>query len=164
VRDDTPTVRREYYDDPKAPTANTIVPGVTAVVTNETGEILLQRRWDNGDWGLPGGAVKLGESAAQAVVREVREETGIEVKPTGIVGIYSDPRHVIERSTGEVRQQFSICFTAVPVGKGVKPVPGVEAKEAGFFPAERLDELQMTGPMRLRIDHFLEPGDRPHFT
>ena len=42
-------------------------------------------------WGLPGGAMDLGESVGQAVVREVREETGLEVQPTGLVGIYSDP-------------------------------------------------------------------------
>ena len=53
-----------------------------------------------------------GETIAQTAVREVREETGLDVEIDGIVGIYSDPRHVIEYSDGEVRQQFNICFGA----------------------------------------------------
>ena len=53
------------------------------------------RRTDNGNWALPGGAIDLGESVAQAAARETLEEAGIECVVTGIVGIYSDPKHVI---------------------------------------------------------------------
>ncbi len=108
--------RVEYFDDPNAPKPNSLVVAVSAVVANERGEILLQKRTDNELWGLPGGAMDLGESVSQAVVREVREETGLEVQPTGLVGIYSDPGHAIAYANGEVRQEFSICFTARIVG------------------------------------------------
>jgi ADP-ribose pyrophosphatase YjhB (NUDIX family) len=68
--------RIDYYDDPEAPKANTLVPSVNVVVVNDAGEILLIRRTDNGNWALPDGAIDLGESVAQAAIRETREESG----------------------------------------------------------------------------------------
>ena len=75
--------------------ATSLVPSVNVVVANAADEILLICRTDNGNCPLPGGAVDLGESVAQAAARETLEETGIECAVTGIVGIHSDPRHVI---------------------------------------------------------------------
>lgn len=75
------------------------------VVANDAGEILLIRRTDNGNWAVPGGAIGLGESVAQAAVRETLEESGIECAITGIVGIYSDPKHVLIRSDTRVRRR-----------------------------------------------------------
>ncbi len=68
-----------------------MVPSVNVVVVNDDGDILLIRRTDNDNWALPGGAIDLGESAAQAAVRETQEETGITREITGLVGIYTDP-------------------------------------------------------------------------
>ena len=104
--------KRDYYADPDAPKANSLVVAVGAVVRNDRGEILLIERTDNGLWALPGGAQEIGESIKDAVRREVREETGIEVEVTGLTGIYSDPAHVIAYDDGEVRQEFSLCFAA----------------------------------------------------
>jgi ADP-ribose pyrophosphatase YjhB (NUDIX family) len=82
---------RDYYNDPEAPLAQRIVPAVTAFVTNGEGEILLERRSDNGRWGLPGGVQGIGESITQTVVREVREETGIDVEVTSLAWSGSTP-------------------------------------------------------------------------
>ena len=87
--------RIDYYDDPEAPRANSLVPSVNVVMANDAAEILMIRRTDNGNWALPGGAVDLGESVAQAAVRETLEESGILCAVTRIVGIYSDPRRVM---------------------------------------------------------------------
>ena len=98
------TQRIDYYDSPEAPRANNLVPAVNVVVVNHAGAILLIRRADNGNWALPGGGIDLGESVAQAAVRETFEESGIECGITGIVGIYSDPKHVtFYTSNGEAR-------------------------------------------------------------
>ena len=78
--------RIDYYDSPEAPRANSLVPAVNMVVVNDAGEILLIRRTDNGNWALPGGAIDLGESVAQAAVRETLEESGIECAITGRSG------------------------------------------------------------------------------
>jgi ADP-ribose pyrophosphatase YjhB (NUDIX family) len=152
------TARRiDYYDDPLAPRANSLVPSVNAAVINEAGDLLLIRRTDNGNWALPCGAIDLGESVAQAAVRETLEETGIECEVTGIVGIYSDPRHVIfYTSDSEVRQEFSIVLTARVLGG--QPTPSSESSEVRWVPGTELSQLAMDRSMRIRISDFLEPS------
>jgi ADP-ribose pyrophosphatase YjhB (NUDIX family) len=87
--------RREYYDDPAAPRPNSLVVATSAVVTDDQRRILLQRRTDSGNWALPGGAMEITESLTDSAVREVKEETGLDIEVTGLVGTYTDPRHVI---------------------------------------------------------------------
>ena len=65
--------RRDYLNDPNAPKANSIVPSVTAIVTNPAGELLLVHKTDNNRWALPGGGMDPGESIAQAAVRETKK-------------------------------------------------------------------------------------------
>ena len=108
--------RTDFLNDPRAPAPNSIVPAASAVVTNDEGEILLQRRSDNALWALPGGTMDVGERIAETAVREAKEETGLDIEAIGIVGIYSDPGHIIAYSDGEVRQEFNVCFAARVVG------------------------------------------------
>src|SRR2546423_12146746 len=105
-------MRREYYNDENAPAPNSLVVATSAVVLDDEGNVLMQRRADSGNWALPGGAMDIGESLTDSVIREVREETGFDIEVTGMVGTYTDPRHVIAYSDGEVRRQFKICYTA----------------------------------------------------
>jgi ADP-ribose pyrophosphatase YjhB (NUDIX family) len=152
--------RIDYYDSPEAPRANSLVPAVNVVVVNEAGEILLIRRTDNGNWALPGGAVDLGESVAQAAVRETLEESGIECAIFGIVGIYSDPRHVIlYTSNGEARQEFSIVLTARPLGG--QPTPSSESSEVRWAPEAELPGYTLGRSMRIRIKDFLAHSPSP---
>jgi ADP-ribose pyrophosphatase YjhB (NUDIX family) len=154
--------RVEYFDDPNAPRANSLVVAVTAIVTNDDGDLVMQKRSDNDLWGLPGGAMNLGESIGQAVVREVFEETALQVEPSGIVGIYSDPGHIIAYADGEVRQEFSICFTARIIG-GELAVGDTESTEVRFVKASELEQLLMGSSTRIRIQHFLERRALPYF-
>jgi ADP-ribose pyrophosphatase YjhB (NUDIX family) len=98
--------RREYYDDPEAPVPNSLVVATSALATDDAGRILLQRRADSGNWALPGGGMEMDESLADSVVREVKEETGLNVEVTGLVGTYTDPRDIIAYTDGEARRQF----------------------------------------------------------
>lgn len=152
--------RIDYFDDPQAPPANNVVPSVTAVVTDENEGLLLVHKTDNDLWALPGGGHDIGESIRDTVVREVKEETGIDVEVTGIVGTYTDPRHVMAYDDGEVRQQFSICFTTRLVAGQLQT--SSETKEVRFVPPERLNELNMHPSMRLRIDHNLQRRPTPY--
>lgn len=152
--------RIDFYDDPTAPKANSLVLSANVVVENDLDEILLIRRTDNDNWALPGGAMELGESLPDAAVRETLEETGVQVVITGLVGIYTDPRHVIlYTSNGEARQECSIVFAARPVGG--TPTPSDESREVRWF-GGGIAALQMDRSMRLRLDHYLYGGGRPH--
>lgn len=153
--------RIDYYDDPQAPPANSVVPSVNVVVVNDAGHILLIRRTDNDNWALPGGAMDIGESLPDAARRETAEETGIEVELTGMVGIYTDPRHVIHyTSNDEVRQEFSIVVTARPI-RG-EPTPSDESREVHWVAPDTIPTLAMDRSMRLRISHYLTGEPRPH--
>jgi ADP-ribose pyrophosphatase YjhB (NUDIX family) len=146
--------RIDYYDDPNAPQATTIVPSVNVVVENDQGEILLIRRSDNDNWALPGGAIDIGESLTQAAIREVKEETGITCEITGLVGIYTDPKHIIlYTSNNEARQEFSIVLAARAI-EG-KPTPSAESLEVHWV-ANAVDHQPMHTSMRVRLRHYYE--------
>jgi ADP-ribose pyrophosphatase YjhB (NUDIX family) len=152
--------RIDYYDDPEAPKANSLVPSVNVVVVNESGELLMIRRSDNDNWAVPGGAIDLGESVSQAAMRETKEESGIDCEITGIVGIYSDPKHVIlYTSNGEVRQEFSILLTGRPIGG--EPTPSDESTEVRWITPTDAQTLTMDRSMRLRINDYLSGNTSP---
>jgi len=152
--------RIDYYDDPSAPKANSLVPSVNVVVVNDAGDILMIRRTDNDNWAVPGGAIDLGESVGQAAVRETREESGIECEITGIVGIYSDPKHVIlYTSNGEARQEFSIVLTARPLSG--QPTPSSESSKVRWVPEPEVPDYTMDRSMRIRINDYLDRKESP---
>ncbi len=148
--------RTDYYHQPDAPRANSLVPGASAIVADCWGRIVLLRRSDNGRWALPGGVMDIGESIAHAVAREVQEETGLHVEPKRIVGIYTDPGHVFAFDDGEVRQQFSICFACRLVGGEIRA--SSESTDVRFFSPADIDGLNAHPSIRLRIDDYLK-GD-----
>jgi ADP-ribose pyrophosphatase YjhB (NUDIX family) len=153
--------RIDYLDDPNAPAANSLVPSANVIVVNEQGEILMIRRTDNGNWAVPGGGMDIGESIIEAAVRETREETGIDCEVTGLVGIYTNPRHLIRyTSNDEVRQEFSIVFIARPTGGELRP--GKESSEARWIASATVATLQMHPSMRQRIQHYLERRPKPY--
>ncbi|MEV4180632.1 NUDIX domain-containing protein [Streptosporangium canum] len=153
--------RLDFYDAPSAPAPNSLVPSVNMIVVNDAGDLLMIRRTDNDNWAVPGGAIDLGESLPQAAVRETLEETGFTCEITGLVGTYTDPKHVIlYTSNGEARQEFSIVLSARPVSG--KPTPSSESREVRWMPRNEIDALTMERLMRLRIGHFLDGTTLPY--
>ena len=152
--------RRDYFNDPNAPKANSVVPSVTVILTNEAGELLLVHKTDNDLWALPGGGMDVGEYIADAAVRETKEETGMDIEVTGIVGLYTNPRHVMAYDDGEVRQQCSVCFTTRLLGGEL--TTSSETIEVRFIPVAQLDRLNIHPSMRLRIDHWVESRESPY--
>lgn len=148
--------RIDYIDDPNAPVANSVVPSVVATVRNDEGKVLLIHKTDNDLWALPGGGHEIGESIADAVVREVLEETGFEVEVTGLTGTYTNPAHVMAYEDGEVRQQFSIAFTARLIGGAART--SSESKRVEWVRPEETDRLPMHPSMRMRLAHALRGG------
>ncbi|MEU4672445.1 NUDIX domain-containing protein [Amycolatopsis sp. NPDC023774] len=149
--------RIDYFDDPNAPAANSVVPSVTVVVRDDQGRVLLIHKIDNDLWALPGGGHDVGERITDTAVREVKEETGVDVEIVRLVGTYTDPRHVMAYDDGEVRQQFSLCFEGRWVG-GQPREDGTETKAVRWVPPADLDGLNIHPSMRLRIDHALDTG------
>jgi ADP-ribose pyrophosphatase YjhB (NUDIX family) len=91
---------------------------------------------------------------------ETKEETGIDVVITGLVGTYADPAHVIAYDDGEVCQQYSTCFAARTTGGELRP--SSETKEVDFVARDRLDALNIHPSMRLRIEHGLSDRSAPY--
>ncbi|MEK7520249.1 MAG: NUDIX domain-containing protein [Patescibacteria group bacterium] len=101
-----------------------------AIIQN--GKVLLTKREDFEVWCLPGGGVDAGESVAEAVIRETKEETGLDVRLTRMVGVYSRP-HWLENG------DHTVLFTAEVVGGNLKP-EAREVVDIGFFEPHQLPE------------------------
>jgi ADP-ribose pyrophosphatase YjhB (NUDIX family) len=152
--------RKDFFNDPDAPAPNSVVPSVVAFVRDSHGRILMIHRTDNNLWALPGGGHDAGESISHTVTRETLEETGIHVEVTGLVGIYTNPNHVMAYDDGEVRQQFSICFAATPIGGQL--ATSSESRKVIWLDPSRLGDLDIHPSMRLRIDHGLADRTEPY--
>ncbi|WP_433221956.1 NUDIX domain-containing protein [Dactylosporangium sp. CS-047395] len=152
--------RTDFYNDPNAPEATRIVPGAQVLVTDDDGRVLLQRRADSGNWSAPGGTMDVGETLAQTAVREVREETGLDVEITGLLGIYTDPGHVIAYSDGEVRQEFVVAFTGRVTGGELQISD--ESTELRWVLLDEAPGLQMHETGRLRLRHLAERRPTPY--
>ncbi len=136
-------------------------PGVAAVIF-EAGRVLLQRRDDTGRWGLPGGGVEPGESVRQAVVREVREETGLDVEPLRLIGVYSDPAHhqIMTYPDGNVIHYVSVVFECAVRG-GILTC-NEESLELGWFDPAALppdmmsiSTIRITDALACRVEAFV---------
>lgn len=150
--------RVDYYDDPAAPVANSLVVAVVVVVLDE-GRVLMIQRSDNGRWALPGGGQELGESVRDAAIRETQEETGLDIDVTGVVGIYSDPRHVIAYDDGEVRQEFALCLTGAATGGQLRT--SSESTRVEWVPLDEVPTLNASDSTRRRINQAVN-GAGPH--
>ncbi|BCJ76308.1 putative MutT/NUDIX-like protein [Catellatospora sp. IY07-71] len=152
--------QHDYYRDPNAPAANSIAPGGSALVVDERGGVLMQRRADSGNWSLPGGVMEIGETLQQCVIREVKEETGLEIEITGLLGIYTDPQHVIAYADGEVRQEFNITYHGRVVGGTI--AVSHESTEVRFLDPAEFDRLPIHETVRLRLRHHAEGRRTPY--
>jgi len=154
-----PRRRTDYWDDPHAPKPTSRTPSASVVLRNHRGELLLLRRTDSGRWTIPTGALKKKETLIACAIRECREETGLEVELTGLVGIFSDPRHRIAYKNGEVRVPVNICFHGQPVSGQL--ATNAESDEAAWVAPEDLDGYDIHPAIRRRISHALH-GTTPH--
>lgn len=137
-----------------------IVPGVSAILRDGEGRILVQKRTDDGRWGLPGGAVDPGETPAEAVVREVWEELHVRVRPTALLGVYGGDtfRHLYPH--GDI-VEYVVSVFACELLPGEHPAPYTdETDEVAFFFPEELPELTLPYPSSL---FSLHPSQPAHF-
>ena len=114
-------------------------PGVRAIILNEKGEVLLQHRMDTGHWDLPAGGVELGETALEALRREVFEETGLTISRAEPMALYSGIEQQFEYPNGDQIQAFAVAFI-VRQWSGVPRADGKEGSEVRFWPLDNLPE------------------------
>jgi 8-oxo-dGTP pyrophosphatase MutT (NUDIX family) len=154
--------RTDYYYDPDAPEPTSRKPSASVVVRDKSGRVLMLRRTDNDLWSIPTGGLKRHETIRACGIRECREETGIDIEVTGIVGVFSDPGHVIvyhrRGKLAEVRQPVNICLHARPVGGTLSPNP-TEAADVAWIHPGGLADLDIHPAIRTRITHAVNnPG------
>lgn len=104
--------------------------------------------------------MEIGETLEQCVIRETREETGLDIEITGLLGIYTDPQHVIEYSDGEIRQEFAITYYGRVTG-GQLQVSDKSTAVRFISPAE-LADLPVHDTVRLRLQHHAEQRSQPY--
>ncbi len=133
MRDYIPTLRSKIGN------MKIIVPGIRALIFDAKGFLLLERQKHFGSWALPHGCVDLGESAFEALVNEVREETGLRVERAEPFGLYSDPKYSVTYTNGDEVQTFTIAFL-VSKWSGQLCSDGREVDELRFFSLDALPE------------------------
>jgi 8-oxo-dGTP pyrophosphatase MutT (NUDIX family) len=154
------TGRTEYLNDPQAPKPNSLVPAAGVLAVDDAGRLLLQQRRDTGQWAIPMGKQELGETVAQCAVRETEEETGIKVEVTGLLGIYSDPGHIVYyHSNGETRQEYEIILLGRPLSG--EPAVNDEASGVGWFAPGQLGELDIHPTQWRQLRNWLD-STYPH--
>jgi ADP-ribose pyrophosphatase YjhB (NUDIX family) len=152
--------RVDYWHDPDAPKPTSRKPSASVMVRNSEGDLLLLRRPDSGRWTIPTGGLKKNETLTQCAIRECREETGLDIEVISLVGVFSDPGHVIAYRDGEVRQPVNACFAGRVIGGSL--ATSDEASEVAWVPPGRLDDYDIHPSIRRRIVHGFEGGAVPH--
>lgn len=136
-----------------------LLPGVSAVVLDDQGRILLAERADTGRWALIAGVMDPGEQPAETVVREVYEETAVRVRPERITGVFTQPPYTYPN--GDQCEYVDIGFRCRAVG-GAARVNDDESLSVGWFALDALPPLdELT---RHRVELALLPGEAAWFT
>lgn len=116
--------------------------GCSATIFDETGQkVLLTRRTDNDLWCLPGGGIDPGESAEEACLREILEETGLTARVTRLIGVYSSPDWLVEYPDGNRAQIIALSFEAVALSGAL--TLNSEVSEFGYFSLEEIEGLDL---------------------
>jgi 8-oxo-dGTP pyrophosphatase MutT (NUDIX family) len=145
--------RTEYWNDPHAPKPNSLVPACGILAVDEQRRILLQRRRDTDQWAIPMGKMELGETPSQCAIRETLEETGMLCEVTGILGVYSDPGHIVAYTDGEIRQEYEVILLGRPVDG--TPAANDEASDVAWFAADDLGSLDIHPTQWRQLRDFL---------
>ncbi|GAA2720399.1 NUDIX hydrolase [Cellulomonas aerilata] len=128
------------------------LPGVSAVVVDDDGRVLLGRRADNGRWAVVSGILEPGEQPAVAAAREVLEETGVTAEVDGLASVVTDHREVVYPN-GDRAQYLDLTFACRFVA-GVAHVADDESTDVGWFSPDALPE-PLAPTSRERIAHVV---------
>lgn len=136
-----------------------LLPGVAGIVRDDENRVLFIRRADNGRWGLPAGAIDPGETPAQAVRREVREETGLEVRAIRVAGVFGGVGFRVAYENGDVAEYTVTAFDCSVTGGVLSALDG-EALDFRYFAPDEIPDIQVAYPRELFARHR---NDEPAF-
>lgn len=148
------TIRKDYYYQNDAPAANSIKPAAAVAIMNSKRELLMLHRKDNKKWTMPGGTLEFGESMTECALREVKEESGLDVEIRDIIGTYTDPNIRVAYSDGEVRQEFTIVYYGETTNYEV--ILDNESSQYKWVPLDKLLDLPLADSQRRRILDVLD--------
>lgn len=132
--------------------------GCSATIFDETRrKVLLTQRTDNGRWCLPGGHMESGESVTEACEREVQEETGLKVRATRLLGVYSNPDQLVIYPDGN-KAFFVVLNFEAEILEGTLGLSN-ETTAYGYFTLEDMQSMPMHGEHKLRVEDALRGGD-----
>jgi len=140
-----------------------LVPSVTGLVLDDAGRVLLVRHSNGGVWVAPGGAVDPDERPADAVVREVREETGLRVDPTALRGLFGGPEFRVRYANGDETAYVMAVYECRRLD-GELQADGVEILDVRWFEPEELEGLALPSWVRVVLRETLHAeiaGQRP---
>jgi len=139
-----------------------LMPSVAGIVRDSEGRVLLVQQRDDGVWSTPGGSIELDETPADAVVREVWEETGLFVIPIRVVGVFGGPTFVVRYPSGDETQYISTMFEC-DVASGVVRPDGDEVQQAQFWSEREAEELPLAPWLRGILPRLFDRAALPWF-
>lgn len=151
----------DYYKDLREKIGNQLIfmPSVAGIIRNDQDHILFGRKHHEEMWGLVAGAIELGETPAGAMVREAKEETGLEIRPERIIGVYGGEERRYTYSNGHQVEYLTIVFECSVVG-GKLDDSNEEMGELAFFPEDQLPPTAVNYPEHVFIK---SQGEHAHF-
>jgi len=141
--------RIDYFYSNNAPMANSIKPAVSVILQNNEKKILVLKRKDNNKWTLPGGTLEFGENLTSCAVREIKEETGLNIEILDLIGTYTNPNILVEYLDGEIRQEFTLVYIGKILNGSIKI--DNESKEYKWVTIEELLNMPLAKSQKIRI-------------
>lgn len=129
-----------------------ILPGSVVIILNDKNEVLLQKRHD-GNWGLPGGLMDLGESFEEVAKREVFEETGLVVKNLTLLNVYSGSEYYLKVPNGDELYSVTAVYYTKDVSGDLK-VDYTESEKMQYYPTTNLPK-EITDEYRGFIEEYI---------
>ena len=140
-----------------------VVPSVTIIVFDTARRVLLVQHSDVEAWVAPGGSIEPGESPADAVVREMREETGLLVEPLRVLRVYGGPEFRVTYRNGDQVDYVMTVFECRVVG-GELRTDGIETLRGRYVPREDLGELELAKWAKIVLSQvFVQDGQEAYF-
>ena len=132
--------------------SNLMIPSVAAVILDDQNRVLLQEK-SNEAWSLPAGMIEPGESPKQAILREVKEETGLIVNPIKILGVFGGEQFRYKYPNGS-EVEYTIILMKCSIVKDTELITDFETKSIQYFDKNSMPELALPYPKEIIFDEL----------